>query len=311
MAGPRAARERLDKLMVERGLCETRSRAQALIVAGRVIVDEHAVDKPGTAVAVDAAIRLKGEDHSFVSRGGLKLRGALDAFGDLDVRGRVAMDVGASTGGFTDCLLQAGVARVYAVDVGYGQLAWKIAQDPRVVSIERQNIRTMPREAIPEPVDLVVIDCSFISLTRVLPALPPFLARPADVVALVPAAFASPLAAMAVLMVVLVVIGMVMDPYGAVILVQATLAGIASASGIDPVHFWMVVLVAFELGYLTPPVALNHLLARQVIGDDPALESGALPGSWWRRHERYALPIAVMATTLLLVAFGPLLVGGG
>lgn len=133
----------------------------------------------------------------------------------------------------------------------------------------------------------------------------------ADVVALVPAAFASPLAAMAVLMVVLVVIGMVMDPYGAVILVQATLAGIASASGIDPVHFWMVVLVAFELGYLTPPVALNHLLARQVIGDDPALESGALPGSWWRRHERYALPIAVMATTLLLVAFGPLLVGGG
>ena len=171
--------------MVERGLCETRSRAQALIVAGRVIVDEHAVDKPGTAVAVDAAIRLKGEDHSFVSRGGLKLRGALDAFGDLDVRGRVAMDVGASTGGFTDCLLQAGVARVYAVDVGYGQLAWRIAQDPRVVSIERQNIRTMPREAIPEPVDLVVIDCSFISLTRVLPALPPFLARPADVVALV------------------------------------------------------------------------------------------------------------------------------
>ncbi|MEZ4382736.1 MAG: TlyA family RNA methyltransferase [Nannocystaceae bacterium] len=182
-------KERLDKLLVARGLCETRSRAQALIVAGKVIVGEHAESKPGTAVRVDAALRIKGEDHGFVSRGGLKLKGALDVFAagepGLDVRGRVAMDVGASTGGFTDCLLQEGVATVYAVDVGYGQLAWRLAQDPRVVNIERQNIRTLAREAIPAAIELVVIDCSFISLTKVLPSLPPFLASGADLVALV------------------------------------------------------------------------------------------------------------------------------
>ncbi len=186
-------KERLDKLLVARGLCETRSRAQALIIAGRVIVGDHAESKPGTAVAVDAPLRVKGDEHGFASRGGLKLRGALDDFAasrsegepGLAVEGRIAMDVGASTGGFTDCLLQAGVLRVYAVDVGYGQLAWRIAQDPRVINIERQNIRTMTRETIPEPVDLVVIDCSFISLTKVLPSLPPFLAERADIVALI------------------------------------------------------------------------------------------------------------------------------
>ena len=142
----------------------------------------------------DAALRIKqvkGDEHGFASRGGLKLRGGLDSFATVDdgpglaVAGRVAMDVGASTGGFTDCLLQAGVVRVYAVDVGYGQLAWHLVQDPRVVNIERQNIRTMARERIPEAIELVVIDCSFISLTKVLPSLPPFLAARADVVALI------------------------------------------------------------------------------------------------------------------------------
>ncbi|HFE47522.1 MAG TPA: TRAP transporter large permease subunit [Nannocystis exedens] len=133
----------------------------------------------------------------------------------------------------------------------------------------------------------------------------------AEVVSLVPTAFASPMLAMGALTVVLVLIGMVMDPYGAVILVQATLSGVAEANGIGLVHFWMVVLVAFELGYLTPPVALNHLLARQVIGEAmPSDEaSGADGASLWRRHERYLLPIVVMALTLLSVAFGPLLVG--
>ena len=185
MTTPRPARERLDKVLVERELCESRARAQALILAGKVVVGEHTITKAGTMVAVDAAIRLRGEDHGFVSRGGLKLQGALAAFAGLDVRGKVAMDVGASTGGFTDCLLQAGAARVHAVDVGYGQLAWKLASDPRVVVHERTNIRALDPAAIGEPIEVVVIDCSFISLTKVLPALPPFLAARADLVALV------------------------------------------------------------------------------------------------------------------------------
>ena len=182
-----AAKVRLDKLVVDRGLCESRTRAQALIVAGKVVVGDHTADKPGTLVAADAQVRLRGQDHAYVSRGGLKLRGALDRFAadGLDVRGKVAMDIGASTGGFTDCLLQAGAARVYAIDVGYGQLAWKLAADPRVVVLDRTNIRALAREAIPEPVDLVVADCSFISLTKVLPCVPPFLAAQADVVALI------------------------------------------------------------------------------------------------------------------------------
>ena len=185
MTTPRPARERLDKVLVERELCESRARAQALILAGKVVVGEHTVTKAGTMVAVDAAIRLRGEDHGFVSRGGLKLQGALATFTGLDVRGKVAMDVGASTGGFTDCLLQAGAARVHAVDVGYGQLAWKLASDPRVVVHERTNIRALDPATIGEAIEVVVIDCSFISLTKVLPALPPFLATRADLVALV------------------------------------------------------------------------------------------------------------------------------
>lgn len=182
---PPTSKVRLDKLVVDRGLCESRTRAQALIVAGKVVVGDHTETKPGTLVAGDVPVRLRGQDHAYVSRGGLKLRGALDRFVGLDPRGKRAMDIGASTGGFTDCLLQAGAARVYAIDVGYGQLAWKLAQDPRVVVMDRTNIRTLPREAIAEEIGLVVADCSFISLTKVLPCVPPFLAAGADVVALI------------------------------------------------------------------------------------------------------------------------------
>ena len=178
-------KQRLDVLLVERELTDSRTRAQALIVAGQVLVDERPVDKPGTAVPVDAHIRVRGDDNPYVSRGGLKLAGALDRFAALDVRGRVAMDVGASTGGFTDCLLQRGVAKVHAVDVGYGQLAWKLASDERVVVHDRRNIRKLEPAELGEPVSLVVIDCSFISLDKVLPHIPAFLDDSADVVALV------------------------------------------------------------------------------------------------------------------------------
>ena len=182
-----AERERIDRLLVERGLAPTRSRAQALILAGKVIVDGQRIDKAGTLVGRSADVRLRGEDHPYVSRGGVKLAGALDVFAaaGLSVAGRVAMDIGASTGGFTDCLLQRGVVRVHAVDVGYGQLAWKLATDARVVVHDRINIRALQVAAIGEPVDLVVVDCSFIALAKVLPHVPRFLARPADVVALV------------------------------------------------------------------------------------------------------------------------------
>ena len=192
-----AERERIDRLLVERGLAPSRARAQALLLAGKVIVDGQRVDKAGALVGRTADVRLRGEDHPYVSRGGVKLAGALAVFGahpgpragqddaGLSVRGRVAMDIGASTGGFTDCLLQHGVVRVHAVDVGYGQLAWKLATDARVVVHDRVNIRALEPAAIGEPVDLVVVDCSFIALAKVLPHVPKFLARPADVVALV------------------------------------------------------------------------------------------------------------------------------
>jgi 23S rRNA (cytidine1920-2'-O)/16S rRNA (cytidine1409-2'-O)-methyltransferase len=176
---------------VNRGLAPTRTRAQSLIMAGKVVADGHRVDKAGTMVPSDAEVRLRGEDHPYVSRGGLKLEGALRVFGAhersrrLDVQGRIAMDVGASTGGFTDCLLRHGVTRVHAVDVGYGQLAWTIASDARVRVHDRQNIRTMNLEVIDEPIDLVVVDCSFIAAAKVLPHLPAFLAAEADLVILV------------------------------------------------------------------------------------------------------------------------------
>lgn len=176
---------RLDKLLVERGLADTRTRAQALILAGEVIVGDHAVSKSGTLVDADAPLRLKGGPvNPYVSRGGLKLRAALEGF-PITVTNTVCLDVGASTGGFTDCLLQAGAARVYALDVGYGQLAWKLANDPRVVVMDRQNIRKLAPEQLPEPIDLAVADCSFVSLTKVLPHLPALLRPGADVVVLV------------------------------------------------------------------------------------------------------------------------------
>ncbi len=185
-------RERIDRLLVERGVCDSRTRAQALLMAGQVLVDGRPVSKAGALVATDAEIVVRGEDNPYVSRGGLKLAAALEAFGPgraepprLDVRGRVAMDVGASTGGFTDCLLQHGVERVHAVDVGYGQLAWKLARDPRVRVHDRQNIRKLEPAALGERVDLVVMDCSFIAARKVLPHLPPFLADRADLVVLV------------------------------------------------------------------------------------------------------------------------------
>ncbi len=160
-------KQRLDKLMMERGMTPSRERAQALIMAGQVVVGEHTVDKAGQQVPVDSDIRIKGEILPYVSRGGLKLRRALDEF-RIDVSGLVAIDVGASTGGFTDCLLQAGAEKVFAVDVGYGQLAWSLRQDHRVVSMEKTNIRNLLPEHLDQIPDLAVIDASFISLSKVL-----------------------------------------------------------------------------------------------------------------------------------------------
>ncbi len=171
-------------MLVERGLVSSRQRAQAMILAGQVLVDDQPVDKVGSQVAVSAAIRLRGEDMPFVSRGGLKLAGGLDEFA-LQVAGRVAIDVGASTGGFTDCLLQRGARRVYAIDVGYGQLAWKLRQDERVVNLERTNIRDLAPGSLAERPDLAVIDASFISLEKVLPPTLALLTPDAQLIALV------------------------------------------------------------------------------------------------------------------------------
>ncbi|MFY2557720.1 TlyA family RNA methyltransferase [Corallococcus terminator] len=167
-------KERVDVLVVERGLAESRTKAQALILAGLVVVDDQRVDKPGSLIRVEAELRLKGEVLPYVSRGGLKLKGAIDHFA-LDVRGKVAADIGASTGGFTDCLLQHGAVRVHAIDVGYGQLHEKLRKDDRVRSRERVNARYLTEEDLPEKVGVIVIDVSFISLTQVLPSVLRFL----------------------------------------------------------------------------------------------------------------------------------------
>jgi len=161
------ARERLDKLLVDRALARSRDRARALIMAGRVLVDDAPVTKPGAAVAADADLRLRGDDHPFVSRGGLKLEGALDDLG-IDVAGKTVLDVGASTGGFTDCCLRRGAARSFCVDVGTNQLDWSLRSDPRVTALERTNARNLEPADLPGPADLAVIDVSFISLTLVL-----------------------------------------------------------------------------------------------------------------------------------------------
>lgn len=182
--GTAAGRSRLDVLLVERGLAESRARAQALVMAGLVFSGERRLDKAGATVAADIDVEVRGRDHPWVSRGGVKLAHGLDAFA-IDPAGAVALDVGASTGGFTDVLLQRGAARVYAVDVGQAQLAWKLRTDARVVVLEGLNARHLDASHVPEPVDLVVCDASFIRLSTVLPA-PLALARPgARLVALI------------------------------------------------------------------------------------------------------------------------------
>jgi 23S rRNA (cytidine1920-2'-O)/16S rRNA (cytidine1409-2'-O)-methyltransferase len=179
-----AARRRADQLLVEQGLAESRTKAQALILAGLVSCNGRRVDKPGEQLAADLALALRGRDHPWVSRGGRKLVHALDYF-EISVDAKVALDIGASTGGFTDVLLARGAKRVYAVDVGHGQLAWKLRQDPRVVVHERLNARFLTRAHIPDPVDIITCDASFIGLATVLPAPLALAADRAELVALV------------------------------------------------------------------------------------------------------------------------------
>lgn len=177
-------RTRLDVALVERGLAETRAAAQRLVMAGLVFSNDRRLEKAGQAIAAETPLEVRGQPHPYVSRGGLKLEKALEHFA-VPVAGRIALDVGASTGGFTDCLLQRGVARVYAIDVGTNQLAWKLRSDPRVISMEKTNIRTVTRKEVPEPIDLIVCDASFIGLRTALPAALALAAPGAHLVALI------------------------------------------------------------------------------------------------------------------------------
>jgi 23S rRNA (cytidine1920-2'-O)/16S rRNA (cytidine1409-2'-O)-methyltransferase len=180
----RVGRVRADLALVEQGLASSREKARALILAGEVLEGDRPVSKAGEEVAANAVLRLRSQPMPFVSRGGLKLAHALTTFG-IDVAGAVALDVGASTGGFTDCLLQAGAARVFCVDVGQGQLDWKIASDARVVVLDRTNARHLTPALVPQPCDIAVVDVSFISLRLVLPAIVPLLRPGASLVPLV------------------------------------------------------------------------------------------------------------------------------
>lgn len=179
-------KQRLDTLLVEKGLVESREKARALILAGQVDVDGHGAAKAGTMVPVDADIRVIGPEHPWVSRGGIKLAAALEAF-DIDATDRIAFDIGASTGGFTDVWLQRGARHVIALDVGHSQLHWKVRSDPRVTVIESTNARHLKRGDLPDkgPITRVSIDVSFISLRHIFPVLPELVERPADIVALV------------------------------------------------------------------------------------------------------------------------------
>ena len=177
-------KKRLDVRMMELGLAESRQKAQAVIMSGLVFVDGRRVDKSGAAVAEDAAIEVRGKVLPYVSRGGLKLEKAMKLW-PISLEGATAMDCGASTGGFTDCMLQNGAKKVYAVDVGYGQLAWKLRSDERVVCMERTNARYLTREQIPEALDFISVDVSFISLGLILPALRPLLAPEGQIVCLI------------------------------------------------------------------------------------------------------------------------------
>lgn len=177
-------KERLDVLLVNHGMFESRAKAQAAVMAGQVLVNEQKIDKPGTPVAPEVTIRLLGNKLPYVSRGGLKLEKALQIF-PISVEGKVVADIGASTGGFTDCALQNGVAKVYAIDVGYGQLAWKLRNDERVVNMERTNVRYLEADSLPEQVDAATIDVAFISLDKILPAVHKILKPEGFVVALI------------------------------------------------------------------------------------------------------------------------------
>jgi 23S rRNA (cytidine1920-2'-O)/16S rRNA (cytidine1409-2'-O)-methyltransferase len=177
-------KQRLDIALVNKGLASSRQQARELIMAGRVLVNLLPVEKPATQVRVQDEVTLRGEEPVYASRGGHKLQAAIEAF-DIRVKNCVCLDVGASTGGFTDCLLKNGADRVFAVDVGYGQLAWRLRQDPRVDVIERTNIRYMPYEKIGRRVDLITIDVSFISLTIVVPAVQQFMHPESRIIALI------------------------------------------------------------------------------------------------------------------------------
>ncbi|MDH5488858.1 MAG: TlyA family RNA methyltransferase [Rhodospirillaceae bacterium] len=175
---------RIDQLLVDRGLVESKAKAQALIMAGKVYSDTVRMDKPGHKVSVEIPLEVKGQDHPWVSRGGVKLAHGLEHF-SINPEGMVCLDVGASTGGFTDVLLQNGAAKVYAVDVGHGQLAWKLREDARVVVLEKTNARHLTSEQIPEPIDLIVCDASFIGLQTLLPASLALAAGGAHLIALI------------------------------------------------------------------------------------------------------------------------------
>ena len=177
-------KQRLDLLLFEKGLAPSREKARALIMAGEVYIDRQKTDKPGTMVPTDAEIEVRGASLRYVSRGGLKLEKAMEEF-PISIQGKTCMDIGASTGGFTDCMLQNGAARVYAVDVGYGQLAWSLRSDPRVVNLERTNVRYLTEEQVPEKIGFFSVDVSFISLRTVLPAAAPFFEDGAEGVALI------------------------------------------------------------------------------------------------------------------------------
>ena len=176
-------RIRIDRLLIERGLAESRQKAQAFVMAGQVLADEQKITKPGQQVAPEAEVRILGPAPQYVSRAGVKLEAALEKF-QLDIRDKVCLDIGASTGGFTDCLLQHGAAKVYAVDVGTAQLHWKIRKDERVIVRERINARYLTSAVVPEPVQFVCCDVSFISVTLIFPAIRPLLAAEAELVVL-------------------------------------------------------------------------------------------------------------------------------
>lgn len=174
---------RLDRLLVEKGIIESREKARAVILEGNVLVDGRIVDKPGSIVKAEASLQVL-KKMPYVSRGGLKLEGALKGF-NIDPAGKIAMDVGASTGGFTDCLLQHGAKKVYAIDVGYGQLNWRLRNDRRVILLERTNIRYLERSAIKDQIDIATIDVSFISLLKVIPKVLEFLRPGGEIIALI------------------------------------------------------------------------------------------------------------------------------